>query len=149
MFNHPPLGRAGQDEMATDYCKLGRRLFILLIVFVMCFALIVPENVSAHAVIVSARPAMNSEVPQGEIELSLHFNSRIDAERSQLILQRPDGSRVSVPQGLATEPNVLKGNASVTMAGPWKLHWQVLSVDGHITRGEIVFSVRRGSSSPP
>jgi len=38
--------------------------------------------------------------------------------------------------------NVLAANIDATMSGPWKLDWQVLSLDGHITRGTVRFSVR-------
>jgi methionine-rich copper-binding protein CopC len=37
---------------------------------------------------------------------------------------------------------VLSGRAHVAAEGRWKLRWQVLSLDGHITRGEVSFSVR-------
>jgi methionine-rich copper-binding protein CopC len=37
---------------------------------------------------------------------------------------------------------VLAGRAQATQSGRWKLRWQVLSLDGHITRGEVRFSVR-------
>ena len=101
-----------------------------------------PGIARAHSIVVAAQPAMNSTVAQGEIEIRLDFNSQIDRKRSRLSLQRPDGSEMDIaltPDGPA---GVLAGRAQATLSGRWKLHWQVLSLDGHITRGEVRFSVR-------
>jgi len=108
--------------------------------FLICVA-IVPGVADAHAIIVSARPGVNSTVPPGELELQLDFNSRIDAQRSRLRLRGPDGTETPVALAAQTSPNVVAGHATVMTVGRWKLDWQVLSLDGHITRGEIGFSV--------
>ena len=115
--------------------------------FLVCALAVVPALTHAHAIVLSARPAMNSNVAQGPLELRLDFNSRIDAQRSRLLLRGPDGTPTTV--ALAdSPPNSLIGHATVTAVGPWKLDWQVLSLDGHITRGEIRFSVGAASSKP-
>jgi methionine-rich copper-binding protein CopC len=101
-----------------------------------------PESAQAHAIIVTAQPAMNSIVTPGEIAIRLDFNSRVDRERSGLVLQRPDGSEAAVVLAPESPPGVLAGSAQVNQSGRWRLHWQVLSLDGHITRGEVDFSVR-------
>jgi hypothetical protein len=44
--------------------------------------------------------------------------------------------------------NVLAGRVRATMTGRWHVDWQVLSLDGHVTRGEVSFSVRDKSSAP-
>ncbi|TAI60323.1 copper resistance protein CopC, partial [Bradyrhizobium sp. Leo170] len=36
----------------------------------------------------------------------------------------------------------LDAEAKGLSPGAWRLRWQVLSVDGHITRGDIPFTVR-------
>ena len=103
---------------------------------------LLPAVSRAHAIVVAAQPAMNAIVMPGELEIRLDFNSRIDQKRSRLSLQRPDGTEVAV----ALEPDVpsavLAGRAQVAGEGRWTLRWQVLSLDGHITRGEVSFSVR-------
>ena len=100
-----------------------------------------PESALAHAIIVTAQPAMNSVVAKGEIAIRLDFNSRVDRERSGLVLQRPDGTEAAVALARDSAPGVLAGSAQVNQSGRWRLHWQVLSLDGHITRGEVDFSV--------
>jgi hypothetical protein len=101
-----------------------------------------PGITHAHAIVVAAQPAMDSAVPPGELEIRLDFNSRIDQERSRLNLERPDGTEVAVALTTGGPPGVLAGRAQVAGEGRWKLRWQVLSLDGHITRGEVNFSVR-------
>jgi len=106
------------------------------------------EPVRAHAIIVAARPAMNSVVAQGDLEIRLDFNSRIDRTRSRLSLQRPDGTEAAIAPATGAASSVLTGRAEATMSGRWKLNWLVLSLDGHITRGEVIFSVRAKPSAP-
>jgi methionine-rich copper-binding protein CopC len=115
--------------------------------FLICVATL-PDVADAHAIIVSACPGVNSNVPSGELELRLDFNSRIDARRSRLRLRGPDGTETPVALAAQTSPNVVAGHATVMTVGHWTLDWQVLSLDGHITRGEIRFSVRPLPSKP-
>ena len=94
-----------------------------------------------HAIVVVARPAMNSIVGPGELEIRLDFNARIDPQRSRLVLQQPDGTQAPIILVSPGAPNALAGRAQATIAGRWTLSWQELSLDGHITRGEETFSV--------
>jgi len=103
---------------------------------------LMPGGALAHAIIVVAQPAMNSVLAPGEIMIRLEFNSRIDSKRSGLVLLRPDGTEAAVALTPGAPPGVLAGRAQVKENGTWKLGWQVLSLDGHITRGEVDFSVR-------
>ena len=104
-----------------------------------------PGIARAHAIVVAAQPAMNSTVLPGELEIRLDFNSRIDQKRSRLSLQRPDGGEFAVALAPGGASGVLAGRAQVAGEGRWKLRWQVLSLDGHITRGEVSFSVSDGA----
>jgi len=107
-----------------------------------------PPSAWGHAIIVTARPTVGATLPQGDLEVRLEFNSRIDRQRSRVIVRRPDGSESLVVLAADAPPNVLAGRTQATIAGRWKLDWQVLSVDGHITRGEVVFSVRERTLAP-
>ena len=103
---------------------------------------LVPGTARAHAIIVAARPAMNAVVAPGDVAIRLEFNSRIDSQRSGLRLQRPDGTEAPITLTPSNPPGVLAAQARADASGRWTLHWQVLSLDGHITRGEVSFSVR-------
>ncbi len=100
-----------------------------------------PLPVLAHAVVVTAQPALDQQVPAGPLDVRLEFNSRIDKERSRLQLTLPDGTRTDVPIVPDGEPNVLTAQVPSLGSGAYTLRWQVLAVDGHITRGDIPFTV--------
>lgn len=93
----------------------------------------------AHAVIVSASPAVNQVVHGSNVAITLRFNSRIDHERSRLTLIRPDGKTTAIKLGTADPPDTLTAIAHDLTPGAYRLRWQVLAVDGHITRGDIPF----------
>ena len=100
------------------------------------------NHASAHAIVVSAQPAMNASVAAGDLDVRIEFNSRIDPRRSRLDLVAPDATVTPVALAPETTAGVLTARARTTTAGRWTLRWQVLSVDGHITRGRIDFVVR-------
>jgi copper resistance protein C len=103
--------------------------------------LILPQLVSAHAVVVGATPAVDSSVSGKNLAVRLQFNSRIDAKRSRLTLFSPDGTERHLSIRLDDEPNLLGASAGNLLPGGYRIRWQVLSVDGHISRGEIPFKV--------
>ena len=113
----------------------------LFAVLMLAFGLFA-EAACGHAIVVAGRPAMNASVAPGKLEIKLEFNSRIDRQRSRLSLLRPDGTLAEVEPAPDGAQNVLAAQIDATMAGRWKLEWQVLSLDGHITRGTVRFSVR-------
>ena len=102
---------------------------------------VVPIAAHAHAVVIAATPAVSADVAAGDLDIRLEFNSRIDAKRSRLTLQDPDNQSHAIDPRPAVAPNVLAGHARVVMPGRWTVHWQVLSSDGHITRGDIAVMV--------
>ena len=111
-------------------------IFLFLIWFLMD-----PNAASAHAIIVSSSPAAGATVAGDAVSIRLRFNSRIDHARSKLTLFAPDGA----PRSLTAAPSTadaLNADAKLLSTGVWRLRWQVLSVDGHITRGDIPFTVR-------
>ncbi|MBA4096758.1 MAG: copper resistance protein [Rhodospirillum sp.] len=95
----------------------------------------------AHAVIVSASPTANEHVAPGELPVRIEFNSRIDKVRSRLQVMVPAGGKTDVPIDQAGDPNVVAGTTGALTPGAYVLRWQVLAIDGHITRGDIPFVV--------
>lgn len=100
-----------------------------------------PATALAHAVVVQAQPALNQQIAAGPLDIRLEFNSRIDKLRSRLQLTAPDGNRTDIPILAEGEPNVLTASIPALAPGAYTLRWQVLAVDGHITRGDIPFTV--------
>lgn len=96
----------------------------------------------AHAVLVESSPAPNSTVNGPNVEITLKFNVRIDVARSRLQLMLPGGASRSLPVREGNASNIMLGQAADLTPGKYKLIWQVLASDGHITRGETFFSVK-------
>ena len=94
---------------------------------------------AAHAVLMQSSPADGATVPAAHADVVLRYNSRIDAARSRVTLDGPNqqNTRLSL---LAPQSDSLSSAADL-VPGAYVLHWQVLAVDGHITRGEVRFSV--------
>lgn len=95
----------------------------------------------AHAIIVESTPKANEVINGSVLEIKLRFNVRIDGARSKLTLVLPDGTSrpVEVPQ--QPSPDSLSATVPKLLPGRYQLHWQVLAGDGHITQGDIPFSV--------
>ena len=100
-----------------------------------------PIAAEAHAVVVKAQPALDQQVATGPLAIQLEFNSRIDKERSKLELTAPDGAKSEIPLDQDGAPNVVTATSAALAAGAYSLRWQVLAIDGHITRGDIPFTV--------
>ncbi|MCX7380929.1 MAG: copper resistance protein CopC [Alphaproteobacteria bacterium] len=104
-----------------------------------------PWPALAHAILVDSQPRQGSSIDAGEITLRLRFNSRIDAARSRLALALADGKELVLPIAHGERDDLLIAPATLA-PGPQVLRWQVLAVDGHITRGELRFTVRQAAT---
>jgi len=119
----------------------GHRSLCALILFAAAAPLLIVAPASAHAVLLESSPALKSAVSGPDIPIKLRFNVRIDALRSRLTLIRPDGSAQALEINKQTPADTLSAEATGLAAGAYRLRWQVLASDGHITRGEIPFTV--------
>jgi copper resistance protein C len=97
----------------------------------------------AHAVLLESSPALKSSVTGPDVPLKLRFNVRIDAARSRLTLVDPDGTLQTLEIHGQDGPDTLSAQAKGLRPGAYRLRWQVLASDGHITRGEIPFTVAK------
>jgi methionine-rich copper-binding protein CopC len=95
----------------------------------------------AHAIVVSSLPAAGAVVHDKSGRVMVRFNSRIDPLRSRLLLVRPDGSSTALELADAPGRDTLTATVSELTPGSYRLRWQVLAIDGHITRGDIPFTV--------
>ena len=103
--------------------------------------LVASPRAFAHAVLRSSSPANGAVVHTRNVNLTLDYNSRIDAARSTVILTGPAGKTVEITNLAPSRPAELKASATNLADGAYEIHWQVLASDGHITRGMIAFTV--------
>jgi methionine-rich copper-binding protein CopC len=121
--------------------RLTPRFFriALLLIFVLAAA---GMHLEAHAILKSSSPANGGSVTQPDMSVQLTFNVRVDAARSKLQLLMPDASTIELPIVKSPSPDMLVSKLTGLKPGAYALRWQVLAPDGHISRGEISFTVR-------
>lgn len=97
--------------------------------------------VEGHAVLKEAHPAANSKVVGPDVPITLRYNERVDAKLSKLQLLNPDNSTTDLKIEAQSAPDTLNAKATGLKPGAYRIRWQVLAPDGHITRGEVPFTV--------
>lgn len=114
---------------------------VVFLFLALAVSLLNPSFSRAHAVLVESSPALKSSVAGPDVPLKLRFNVRIDAARSRLTLVDPGGSSQTLDINKQESPEIISAEAKGLHPGLYRLRWQVLASDGHITRGEIPFTV--------
>jgi copper resistance protein C len=123
-------------------CDAGRfHQRVSVVALAIAFLLLLPHAAFAHAVLVKSSPAQGATVKAGDVDITLTYNSRIDALHSSLHLIGPDGKAQTLAVDAHAGPNLLVAKAAALPAGAYKLEWQVQASDGHISRGVVAFRV--------
>jgi methionine-rich copper-binding protein CopC len=123
--------------------SLLQDVFRAVLMTALAVALVVaPRVVFAHAVLIHSSPAEGAIVTGPDLPVTLKFNSRVDGSRSTLLLATPDGQSKPLAIAQQSAPDTLLANATGLIHGKYAIRWQVLAVDGHITRGQIPFEVK-------
>ena len=111
--------------------------------FTVCsIAALTPRVAWAHAVLVSAQPGDNSTVAGPDVAVLLKYNSRIDMEHSTLVLLSPGGKLEKIAIAGQPTPGLLSASLTGLVKGAYELRWQVLAIDGHVTRGKVLFQIK-------
>ena len=95
----------------------------------------------AHAVLMESKPSLHSSVKGPDVAIFLRFNVRIDGSRSRLQLVAPGGSPQTLSLAKQSSPDILQSQVSGLKPGAYKLLWNVLASDGHMSKGEVPFTV--------
>ncbi|HXA81932.1 MAG TPA: copper resistance CopC family protein [Methylomirabilota bacterium] len=98
--------------------------------------------IEGHAILKESSPAANATVEGPDVAITLKYNSRVDSTRSKVQLSHPDNSVSDLPLAKQVSPDTLSSKATGLTPGAYKLQWQVLAPDGHITRGVVPFTVK-------
>lgn len=116
-------------------------MFRPLQIVLLAVGTLLPKVALAHAILIDSTPPVHASVPPGTVAFTLHYNSRIDRARSRLTLLAPDKTQARLHVGEAGPEDVMTTTADVN-PGDYTLRWQVLATDGHITRGDLPFTVK-------
>ena len=118
---------------------MKKRMALLAVIAMTILA--VTGFVEGHAILKVTSPAANSKVAGPDVPIVLKYNVRIDGKLSKLLLLNPDNSTTELKIDEQKSPDTLNSKASGLKPGAYRVRWQVLAPDGHITRGEIPFTV--------
>ncbi|WP_199624148.1 copper resistance CopC/CopD family protein [Paenibacillus alkalitolerans] len=111
---------------------------VLLILPALLFA--APAPASAHAYVKASDPKQESELDASPERITVTFTENIDTDVSKLTLSDENGKEVPAELSGAGD-NGLKLTFPKLADGVYKVRWQVLSVDSHVTEGTFRFSV--------
>lgn len=123
--------------------RSAQRVFFGVCLFAAFVMLLLSRTAMAHAILVESTPSINSTVAGPSFPVKLRFNVRIDATRSRLTLVKPDATTQTLAIAKDAPADTLASQAQSLNPGEYRIRWQVLASDGHITRGEIPFQVAK------
>ena len=126
-------------EVDDLFAAIHRRIPVLLVAVVMAGA---TQVCWAHAILMDSSPKINSTVSGPDIDISLRFNVRIDGGRSRVLLVAPDGTSSALTLAKQEKPDILQMHVSGLKPGAYKLQWKVLASDGHMSNGDVPFTVK-------
>ncbi|MES2219976.1 MAG: copper resistance protein CopC [Acidobacteriota bacterium] len=95
----------------------------------------------AHAMLMHSSPANQAVVHSHQVDIALDYDSRIEASRCTVKLTDASGEPVALQMERSARPSELNAVAHGLANGTYLIHWQVLASDGHITRGDVGFTV--------
>ena len=102
---------------------------LALVVVMTAGPVLTARPADAHAVIIDSIPAVDAVVPAGDSDVTLHYNSRIDHQRSRLTLVAPDGTSTLLAISPDSAPDIVAAKMNGLAAGQYRLRWQVLAID--------------------
>ncbi len=108
-----------------------------------------PIQAEAHTFLVASSPAAGQRVLSSPLALQLEFTQPVVLGGSRVELQTSAGT--SVPTGAlqrSADGTVIMATLPKLASGTYRVTWQALSEDGHISTGEFVFGVGASAVLP-
>lgn len=116
--------------------KIYSQLAILLILWA-CL----PSFVSAHAYIYQSAPLADAELKTSPSEIKLTFTEKVDTKLSSIkLLDNADGKEIKGSLSNDGDQTLIYTIPELSK-GIYKVKWQVLSLDTHVTDGSYLFAV--------
>jgi len=124
--------------------RLTRLVPIALSGLVLLAGFLVPPKALAHAKLIRARPNASEALAETPASVELWFNERLEDEFNSIEVADSAGQKVE--DGHARVNPQQRTNLLVRLRtlspGSYLVHWKILSVDGHTSRGRFIFSVK-------
>ena len=124
--------------------RLTRLVPIALSGLVLLAGFLVPPKALAHAKLIRARPNASETLAETPASVELWFNERLEDEFNSIEVADSAGQKVE--DGHARVNPQQRTNLLVRLRtlspGSYLVHWKILSVDGHTSRGRFIFSVK-------
>ncbi len=102
----------------------------------------IPQTAWAHAILMQSTPAAKSTVAGPQVAIILRYNVRVDGSRSRVHLLAANGTDTNLVLAKQTNPDTLQASATGLKPGAYTLRWEVLASDGHMSRGDVPFTVK-------
>ncbi|NGP61652.1 hypothetical protein FLT15_25875 [Paenibacillus thiaminolyticus] len=119
----------------------SRKSVYLLGIAALLFSLLLhPLTASAHANLASSKPLADAQLDTAPSEIRITFTEGIDAKLSSLTLWDEDGREIGGAVSGEGDDTLVKSLPELKN-GVYKVKWQVLSVDTHVTEGSYRFAV--------
>ena len=124
---------------------MKRRLVVSLLLLV--FLAVWPRTAVAHPAYKDSDPKAGATISAPPTEVWVEFTESI--EEGYVHVYDPCGERVDhgEPERNLTNDRITVGTHG-DKAGAYRVHWEVLGSDSHITRGEFSFSSSSGDTCP-
>ena len=101
---------------------------------------------SGHGIILESSPKHEETVVDPR-RLTLRFNSRLEKRLCSVSLIGPEQSTiVLLAQETDSPEDSLRFRLPILRSGTYRAKWKVLSSDGHVTEGVVIFSVREAGA---
>ena len=96
----------------------------------------------AHAVLVSAEPAPDSEVTAPQV-ITLHFSEAFEPKFSRFTLTDTDGANVAINPVESKDPKIMAAKpVTALVPGLYTVSWNTLGHDTHKRNGSFSFTVK-------
>jgi methionine-rich copper-binding protein CopC len=100
------------------------------------------SQAEAHATLVRAEPAANSEVASPKV-IKLHFSEAYEPKFSSFKLTDTDGAPVAITPFDAKDPKAMAATPAATLpAGLYTVSWTTIGDDTHKRTGSFSFTVK-------
>ncbi|MDF2658018.1 MAG: copC [Paenibacillus sp.] len=121
-------------------CKHRWKAIAVCSFLVMLIVLGIAAPAGAHANLERSTPLQDAELKEPPGEIRIQYTENIDPKLSTITLEDENGAKVT-GELHSEKGNVLLYKVGKLDNGIYKVKWQVLSVDTHVTEGSFRFSI--------